>query len=143
MQGSMRWVVAVLALLATLLVVAVGATASQAAPARSTCSDLSYLNSAIKVEKKNVAALKLAQRELWTRALVPANAGLWMAKHSAVPCDEGTDNYWLHRQYSIKYSIALVRYLEEMKRGNYDRAETYWFSVEFWGDEKTDITYGW
>ena len=107
------------------------------------CSDLSYLNSAIKVEKKNVAALKLAQRERWTQALVPANAGLWMIKHSAVPCDEGTDNFWLHRQYSIKYSVALVRFLEESKRGNWDKADRYWSTLEFWGDEKTDITYAW
>jgi hypothetical protein len=120
----------------------VGVTPEAGARAAS-CSDLSYLNSAIKVEKKNVEALKLAQRERWARALVPANASLWMAKHSAVPCDEGTEQYWLHRQYSIKYSVALVRWLEECKRGNWDKADRYWSTLEFWGDEKSDITYAW
>lgn len=141
MQGSMKWVVAVMAAVLTLAVAGIFAATSQA---QSTgCSDLSYLTSAVKVAKKNVAALKLAKQDRYTAALVPANAGLWMAKHSAVPCDEGTDDYWLHRQYSIKYEVALVRYLEEMKRGNYDRADIYWTSVEFWSDEMQDITYAW
>ena len=141
MQGSMRTVV----LLAVTLLVALAALtyAGTSVAATTSCSDLSYLTSAVKATKKNVAALKLAKRSRWTAALVPANQALWIAKHSAQPCDEGTDDYWLHRQYSIKYDVALVRYLEEMKQGDYDRADIYWSSVEFWGDEITDITYGW
>jgi len=139
----MKGVAAVLAAILTLAVVGILAGTSHAATTRTTCSDVSYLTSAVKVAKKNVAALKLAKQDRWAAALVPANAGLWMAKHSAVPCDEGTDDYWLHRQYSIKYEVALVRYLEEMKRGNYDRADIYWDSIEFWSDEMQDITYAW
>lgn len=121
-----------------------GASASPAAETHAqACSDYGYLTAAIKVEKKNVAALKLAQRGKYGLALTPARTALTWIKRSPVPCDEGTDQYWLHRQYSIKYDVALVRYLEEMRLGNYDRADVYWASVEFWGDEKTDITYAW
>lgn len=133
--------IALLALAVSVGVVAVPATASSKAAA--SCSDVSYLNSAIKATKKDIAAMKLAQKSRWSAALVPANAALWIAKHSAVPCDEGTDDYWLHRQYSIKYNVALVRYLEESKHGDWDSADIYWSSVEFWGDEMSDITYAW
>ena len=141
----MRKVLVVLTSIAVLLVTAgVTATATQAAATRSTaCSDLSYLNSALKVANKNVAALRLSSQRRYKAALVPANAALWMAKHAAQPCDDDGEQFWLHRQYSIRYNVALVRYLEEMKRGNFDRADIYWDSVEFWGDEKADITYLW
>jgi hypothetical protein len=137
----MRTILVAAASIATLFVMA--GTATAAPQTAATCSDLSYLNSALKVSKKNVTALKLSQKGSYRAALVPANAALWMAKHSAVPCDEGTDQYWLHRQYSIRYEVALVRYLEEMKRGDSDNADRYWSSLEFWGDELSDITYGW
>ena len=141
MQGSMRTV----ALLAVTLMAAVAALvyAGTSVAAPTSCSDVSYLTSAVKSVKKDIAALKLAGKGRYAAALVPANAGLWIAKHSAVPCDEGTDDYWLHRQYSIKYNVALVRYLEESKRGNFDSADSYWSSMEFWSDEMHDIQLAW
>ena len=143
MVGSMKIVLATIAVAVCALIGLAFVGNAVAAPARSSCSDLSYLNSAVKTAKKTVAALKLGGKNRYGAALVPANQALWIVKRSAVPCDEDGNQYWLHRQYSIKYSVALVRYFEEMKQGDYDRADIYWASVEFWGDEKNDITLAW
>ena len=122
---------------------AVGANQATAAPTRTSCSDLTYLNAAVKAGKKKITALKLSGKHRYSAALVPARTALSLIKHSAQPCDEGTESYWLHRQYEIHYAVALVRYLEEMRDGDEDSADIYWSSVEFWSDEIRDIQLTW
>ena len=139
MQGSMKTVVAILAAVVVAVACFVYAGQAVAAPQRATCSDLSYLNGAIKGTKKAVSALKLAAKNRYGAALPYANQSLWIHKHSATPCD---NDYWLQRQYEIHYAVALVRYIEEMRDGDLDQADIYWSSVKFWSNEIRDIQLG-
>jgi hypothetical protein len=109
---------------------------AQSASERTQCSDIGYLNASIKSTKKAIAALKLIGKDRYAAALAPAKTSLWIVKHSPEPCDS---NYWLSRRYEIHYGVALQRYVEEMKNGDYDSADGYWSDVEFWGDQIRDL----
>ena len=139
MTGSMTKVSLALAALVVGLACLVYAGTAAAAPTRTSCSDLSYLTSAVKEAKQSIAALKLAQRSRYSAALVPAGRALWIAKHAATPCDY---DYRLQRAYEIKYAVATYRWLEEMRDGDTDAADIYWSSVKFWGNEIRDISLG-
>jgi len=138
-QGSIKTLV--MASIGTAVVIAalILAGTSLAAPARTSCSDINYLTSAIKGAKKSIAALKLAQQDRYSAALTPANQALWIAKHAPTPCDY---DYRLQRTYGIKYAVATYRWLEEMRDGDTDSADIYWSSVKFWSNEIRDITLG-
>jgi hypothetical protein len=128
--------------LITITALAAAALTAGPAPAatqRTACSDLLYLNAAIKSTKKSVVALKLAVRSRYVSALVPARQGLAIIKASSQPCDS---DYWLQRRYEIRYSVALQRYLEEMRDGDTDSADIYWQSVTYWSDASRDVTLG-
>ncbi len=139
MQGSMKTVAWLAVTLVVALAALVYATTSVAAPttsARTECaSDISYLNHAIKGLKAYTAALKLGIKDRYGPAVVKAKLGLWHFKTVGDSCDS---NYWLERKYEIHYGVALVRYSEEMRDGDYDSADSYWESVKYWSDAIRD-----
>lgn len=127
----------IVTLLAALTVAATSTTATATTTA---CNDLGYLKVAVKVSNKHIASLKLAKRARYSAALVPARAGLAMIKASPEPCES---SYWLDRRYETKYSVAIIRWLEEKRDGDNAQADVYWSSVEFWGDAIRDNQLEW
>jgi hypothetical protein len=135
--GSIRKLVVVAIGTAAVIAALILAGTSLAAPTRTSCSDLAYLNASIKATKKATASLKLAIKGRYGAAVTPAVQSLWITKHSTEPCDS---DYWLQRRYEIHYGVALQRYMEEMRDGDEDSADIYWSSVKFWGNEIRDLS---
>ena len=124
-------------LIATLVcAAAMLAAPAPAATQRTSCSDVAWLTATIKALKKGTAALKLAQQNRYSAALVPARQSLAIAKRAPQPCDS---NYRLQRIYEIHYGVAAQRWLEEMRDGDTDSADVYWTSLKFWSTQIRDL----
>lgn len=126
MQGSMRWVVAALALTATVVFVAVAAGASHAATTRIECNDISYLNWAIRAAKHNVNGWKATQRDQYGSAITLFKKARWAASSSPVPCEY---KYLKTRRYSIEQYDASIHYVQELRYGSSDEAD-YWYDQQ-------------
>lgn len=99
----------------------VGGTAAPA-QARGTCSDVGYLNYALRAAKQNLAGWKAMNRSAWSTAIINFKKARYNVSSGPYPCDT---SYARHRRYATQQYDAAVRYAQAIRRNDFDDAD-YW-----------------